>query len=163
MPGFRVLKESRMTRHRCAASQTIAVGDLVCFNSAGNVVIADATSTKILGVAASAVSASVLNDPILVYDDPNAEFLCKCDNSAQATQTKVGETHDIVVSSGTFLADLDATATNVLFVKRGVSADFDPLLTGRTIEGSTGAGNWTPAWDSTAYIVVQIAAHELKA
>jgi hypothetical protein len=54
-----------------AASQTIAIGDVVYLSSAGTVTIATATTAGVfLGVAASSCTNSTVYDPIWVWDNP---------------------------------------------------------------------------------------------
>jgi hypothetical protein len=67
-----------ITTEETAAAQTIAVGDWVVLDAAGQVELATATTPKFYGVAASAVSASSAGDPINVYSDPLQKFIGQC-------------------------------------------------------------------------------------
>jgi len=158
MGDFVCVKNDRIERYPLAASQTIAIGDPVAVDANGYVVLADATSTPLLGVAARDCTSSAEGDEMLVYDDPDAEFECQADNVAQVLQAEVGDTCDLVVSSSTFYANLDATAVNVLKVL-AIGQYMDPLRDGSTYYGSVLAGDWTPGWQSKNKLRVKIAQH----
>src|SRR3990170_3525507 len=102
MGEFVCVKNDRISRYETAASQTIDIGDFVSLDSAGQVVIADASSAKLLGVAAKIVTSTSAGDEILVYDDPQAESEGQADATGEVLQTVVGETHDLIVPGGVF-------------------------------------------------------------
>lgn len=156
---MKVISGTDTHRYYLAASQTILPGDPVTLNGSGLVELADAASTALLGTSMQKVTASAANDPIQVFDDPDAVFEIDADTAAQAVQAEVGTTCDLAGTSGAFFANLDAVLTNVLLVV-AVNTNFDPLLDGNTITGSTLAGNFTPPWNDTARIRVKIAAHQ---
>jgi hypothetical protein len=160
MGDFVCVKNHRIQRYPVAASQTIEIGDPVGKDANGRVIIGTAALTALLGVSARAVTDSAADDEILVFDDPQAEFECQADNAAQVAQSEVGTTCDLIVDTGVFKANLDATATNVL---RTVSiGEFnDPLRDDSTYGGSTLAGDWTPGWQSKNVVRVKIAVHLL--
>jgi len=155
-----VSNHTRITRYLLAASQTIRPGDPVVLNSSGLVELATDGSTALLGISAQNVSSSAANDPIGVFDDPDLEFEILADTAGEAVQTVVGETHDIAKPSTTFLANLGAATTNVLRVL-AINTNFDPLLDGATITGSTLAGNFTPPWNDKAKIRCKFDLHQL--
>lgn len=160
MPDLKpVSNHTRIQRYYLAASQTIDVGDPVVLNSSGYVELATAATTSLLGICAEKVTASTLGQAVAVFDDPDLEFEILADNSAQALQTVVAETHDLIVTGGVFYANLDATTTNVLKVL-AINTNFDPLLDGATIYGSSLAGDFTPPWNSLAKIRCKFAAHQ---
>lgn len=155
-----VSNHTRINRYLLAASQTISPGDPVVLNASGYVEKADGSSTSILGICAQDVSSSAAGDIVGVYDDPQLEFQILADDSSQAVQAEVGDTCDIRVNGGVFYANLDATLTNVLKVI-AINTNFDPLLDGATIYGSTLAGNFTPPWNNKAKIRCKFALHQL--
>lgn len=148
--SFKVRKYDRITRYPLAASQTIAVGDPLELNSSGLVIVATATSAALLGVAASACAASAALDPIMVYDDPKAEFIATCDAYAEAVQAIVGDEVDLIGSTGAFLVNLGASAVDVFVVKEVVSWQ-DPLLDGADFP-----------FQNRAQVVVEINLHALS-
>lgn len=151
--SFRPLRANCVERYRVAASQTIAVGDPVVMNASGLVVVASATSTKLLGVAAEAITTTGSVDAttvIGVFNDPDAHFIVKAASSTTAQQAKVGDLIDISGSTGVFLANFAAQATGVLEVL-AIGAFYDPLQ-----DGTTGY-----AWTDGKDLVVKIAKHEL--
>ena len=103
-------------QYKCAASQTIAIGDMVTLNSSGLVEIADASSTTLLGAAASSVTSSASGDAIVVYDDPHALFLAQA--SASASQTLVGKTRDLSGATGAQKVNIGATSVNCLKIRQ---------------------------------------------
>lgn len=121
----------RVTPYKVATSQTIAVGDPVELNASGLVIVGTATSAKLIGVAAEACTSAAAGTVIGVYDDPKQVYKGKCDNSAQAVQAIVGDTVDIVGSTGAFLLNLDATSINVVRVVN-LGSNVDPLQDGVT-------------------------------
>jgi hypothetical protein len=153
--------KDRITEYPTAASQTIEVGDPVALDSNGRVVIATAVSAKLLGICAKAVSATSAGDPIFVYDDPDVQFEIAADDATEVLQTVVGETHDLIVDSGTFKVNLGATSTNVLRVK-AIKSFYDPNADGTAYEGSTLVGDFTPGWRDGAQVLCEIALHELS-
>lgn len=151
----------RINRYPAAAGLTCEIGQPVTKDSAGRVVLADATTTSFLGIAARKMASAAADDEVLVYDDPQVEFDIAADNVAQVTQTNVvGKAFDLVVSSSVFYANLDATSTNVL---KGLAiANFeDPLRDGSTYGGSALAGDWTPGWQSKNRLRCKFALHLL--
>jgi hypothetical protein len=154
--------KDRITEYPAAASQTIEVGDPVAINSGGQVIIATAGSTALLGICAKAVADTSAGDPVFVYDHPDVEFEIAADDPDEVLQTVVGETHDLIVDSGTFKVNLGATATNVLRVK-AIKSFYDPQADGAAYEGSTLAGDFTPGWRDSAQVLCEIALHVLKA
>ncbi len=152
--------DTRIRRYLLAASQTIEPGDPVVRNSSGLVELADASTASFLGICAQKVTASAAGDVVAVYDDPHLEFEILADTAGEAVQTVVGETHDIIVTGGVFYANLGAAVTNVIKVT-AVNTNFDPLLDGATITGSSLAGNFTPPWNSAAKIRCKFALHQL--
>ena len=76
---------SKSRLHETAASQTIAKGDAVIMNSAGQIEIALSSSGTLLGVAGSAVTSSSAGDDIWVYDDPNQVFEGQCSGTYAIT------------------------------------------------------------------------------
>lgn len=155
-----VSNHTRIRRYYLAASQTIEPGDPVVLNASGLVELADASSAALLGICAEKVTSSTAADPVGVFDDPHLEFQIAADTANQAVRTEVGDTCDLVVASTVFKANLDATSTNVLLVT-AVNVDFDPLLDGTAITGSSLAGNFTPPWNNTALIRCKFKAHQL--
>lgn len=158
MGDFVCVQNDRITRYRLPAGQTISLGDPVALDANGNVIIADATSDPLLGVAARDVTISADGDEMLVYDDPDAEFECQADNVAQVLQAEVGDTCDLIVTGGVFYANLDAAAVNVLKVL-AIGEYMDPLRDGSTYYGSALAGDWTPGWQSKNVVRVKFAKH----
>lgn len=151
---------TRIRRYYLAASQTINPGDPVILNASGLVEIGTAATATHLGICAEKVVSSSAGDPVGVFDDPDLEFEIKADTANQAVRTEVGDTCDLAVSGDVFYANLDAVVTNVLLVT-AVNVDFDPLLDGTAITGSTLAGNFTPPWNNTAKIRCKFALHQL--
>ena len=152
MPDLKpVSNHTRIQRYYLAASQTIDVGDPVVLNSSGYVELATASSAALLGICAEKVTASTAGQAVAVFDDQDLEFEILADDVTEAIQTAVGETHDLIVSGGVFYANLGATTTNVLKVL-AVNTNFDPLLDGATIYGSSLAGNFVPPWNNKAII-----------
>jgi len=88
--GFRPFAKAQAVNYQVAASQTIKIGDAVTLNTAGYVIIAAATSARILGVAASGVTSSAAGDGIAVYDDPAQVFIGQC--SGTISRTDVDDT-----------------------------------------------------------------------
>jgi len=160
MPDLKpVSNHTRTQRYYLAASQTIDVGDPVLLNSAGYVELATAASATLLGICAEKITASTVGQAVVVFDDPDLEFEILADEVAEAIQTAVGETHDLIVTSGAFLANLGATTTNVIKVL-AVNTNFDPLLDGETIYGSSLAGNFVPPWNDKKKIRCKFAIHQ---
>ena len=82
-------------------------GDVVMREADGNVaVITAGTETNILGVSAEPSAALTADTEVLVYDDPEQEFVCQ-DDSAGAffAQTNEGENAAIVVTTGNTTTD----------------------------------------------------------
>jgi hypothetical protein len=151
--SFRPLRCDSVQRYRVAASQTIAVGDPVVMNASGLVEVGAAASAQLLGVAAEAIvtggTVSATNT-IGVYDDPKALFIALGDASTTGSQALIGDEVDLVGSTGAFLVDIGASATDV-FVVRAIGTFYDPLLTGTT------GFKWTTGTE----ILVQINKHML--
>ena len=152
----------RITEYPAAASQTIEVGDPVAINSSGQVIIATAASTALLGICAAAVTDTSAGDPVFVYDHPDITFEIAADDADEVLQTVVGETHDLIVDGGTFKANLGATATNVLRIK-AIKSFYDPMADGEAYVGSTLAGDFTPGWRDGAQVLCEIAVHVMSA
>lgn len=125
--------------YETAASQTIAIGDFVALDGSGQVTIATATSTALLGVAASAVSSSSAGDEILVYDDPYQQFIGQC--SGTYAITLAGSEVDIEGTTGIMEVDEDATSYGVLCIMKAA--------------GGTEIG-------ANSQLIVQIAKHVLR-
>lgn len=119
----------RVNAYPVKTGETIAVGDPVRVDSDGLLVCASAASASLVGVAAEACTSAAAGTILGVYDDPKQVYKCKADDIAQVLQAEVGDTCDIVGSTGAFLANLDATSTNVIKVRR-IGSFEDPLLTG---------------------------------
>lgn len=159
MGDFVPVQNDRLTRYALAASQTISIGDPVALSS-GRVILATATSDPVLGISGRDVTSSAEDDEILVYDDPDLVFDCVADTANQVVATEVGTTCDIIVDSGVFKANLDATSINVLKVV-SIGAFEDPLRDDSVYYGSTLAGNWTPGWQSSNKVRCKFAKHSL--
>lgn len=126
--SFKPITKTRMTRYVVKASETIAVGDPVEIDADGLLICATATSAALAGVAAEAVSSAASGAVIMVYDDPKAIFLAKCDNVAENLQAVVGgDDFDLVGTTGAFYVNLGATAVNVFRV-RAIGPHYDPQL-----------------------------------
>src|SRR3989339_637673 len=105
-----------------AASQTIALGDPVIMNSAGRVEVAVAgeiSTAIILGVSASYVENSTVDDPIQVYDNPNQIFEAMVSTGALAdpyTTSNVGgnKYFQLAGTTGAFYVNA-AAFTNGIF------------------------------------------------
>jgi hypothetical protein len=151
----------RITEYPVAASQTIAVGQPVAVDGDGRVIIATAASTALLGICAKDVTASAADDLCYVYDDPDVVFEIVADNSAEVLQTVVGETHDLIVTTDVFYANLGATTTNVIRVK-AIKPFYQPLADDVAFEGSTLVGDLTPGWKTGGSVLCEFAAHVLK-
>lgn len=128
--SFKPVINDRVERYPLAASQTIAVGDPVFANANGLVEVAVAGADQaLLGIAATSCTSSTAQDPILVFNDPKAQFIGNCDNSAQNLQAEVGDTCDFAGTTGSFTLNLDA-ATNPVARVLGVVSWEDPLMDG---------------------------------
>ncbi len=115
--GFRPFGKAQAVNYQVAASQTIKVGDAVTLNTSGYVIIATATSARILGVAASAVTSSSVGDGIAVYDDPSQVFIGQC--SGTISRTDVDDTPllcDIEGTTGIMEVDENAASYRVVQV-----------------------------------------------
>ncbi len=89
--GFRpVTGSGRVNAYPLAAANSIiGKGDLLERTSAGVVDRASTTSVQIVGVAAAGAAASS-GGTILVWDDPNAEFVAQTDNGTGVITTQTG-------------------------------------------------------------------------
>ena len=111
-----------------AASQTIALGDPVIMNSAGRVEVAVAgeiSTAIILGVSASYVENSTVDDPIQVYDNPNQIFEAMVSTGALAdpyTTRSALACFDLARTTGAFYVNA-AAFTNGIFKCVGNSSD----------------------------------------
>ena len=112
-----------------AASQTIALGDPVIMNSAGRVEVAVAgeiSTAIILGVSASYVENSTVDDPIQVYDNPNQIFEAMVSTGALAdpyTTRSALACFDLAGTTGAFYVNAAASAQDVF---RCVGNSSDP-------------------------------------
>ena len=102
-----------------AASETIAIGDMVSLDSAGRVTIAT-SSTAIglyLGVAASSVTSSSAGDEILVYDNPATIFQGQCSGDGALTDPyttrSLAACFDIEGTTGIMEINEDSTTYDV--------------------------------------------------
>lgn len=120
-------EHQRIVKRTVKTGETIAVGDPVGIDSNGLIVCGTAALTALAGVAAEACTSAAAGTKIHMYDDPKQIYRVKCDNYAQAVQAEVGDTCDLVGSTGAFYANLDATSTNVLRVVQ-LGSEVDPLL-----------------------------------
>ena len=78
----------------------ISIGDFVVLASDGNVNVAAAGDTNVLGVAAMSSPASTANLEFLVYDDPAQLFTCQADDGGTAlVQSNVGNNCDIIATA----------------------------------------------------------------
>ena len=139
----------RVNAHPVKTGETIAVGDPVRVDTDGLLVCAAAGSASLCGVAAEACTSAAAGTIIGVYDDPKQVYKCKADNASQVLQAEVGDTCDIAGSTGAFYANLDATSTNVIRVRR-IGTFEDPLLTG------------TFPFNSGPELFVEIALHQFN-
>lgn len=119
----------RVNPYTVATGQTIAVGDPVELNSSGLIIVATATSAALCGVAAEACTSAAAGTRIGVYDDPKQVYKAKCDTIGELLQATIGDTVDLVGSTGAFLVNLGASAVNVIRVVN-IGTNVDPLLTG---------------------------------
>lgn len=74
----------RRTKAQAAASQTIAIGDLVKWNGSGYIALATATDDHIAGVAESKVTSSTLGDAIYINDHPDSIYRAYCSGTLTA-------------------------------------------------------------------------------
>lgn len=91
-PKGRVLRETEYT-----AGATVYPGDLVHLEADGLVDPA-AASEACVGVAATYASAS--GEKVLVYDDPDQQFIIQADTGTTPAQTAVGLNYDVVATGG---------------------------------------------------------------
>jgi hypothetical protein len=77
------------------AGGTIYIGDPVKFNSSGQVVVA-AASDALCGAAASY---AVSGDTVMVWDDPNQQFVGQADDATVDAQTDINLNYDIVTGT----------------------------------------------------------------
>jgi hypothetical protein len=154
--------KDRITEYPAAAAQTLKVGQPVALDGDGRVVLATAGSAALLGICAKDATSTSAGDPVFVHDHPDVEFEIAADDPTEVLQTVVGETHDLIVDSGTFKVNLGATATNVLRIK-AIKSFYDPNADGSAYEGSALAGDFTPGWRDGAQVLCEIALHVLKA
>jgi len=83
MKGFGIDPNPR--KYPATSAATIAIGDAVIIDSAGRVSVATAaSSTELLGVAASAVTSATEGDPIYVWDNPDMLFEAMASTGALA-------------------------------------------------------------------------------
>jgi hypothetical protein len=151
----------RISEYKTAAAQTIAVGQPVALNASGLVEKATASSASLLGVAASAVSGSSLNDTVYVHDNPRARFLISAKDADDVDQTIVGDTCDLHVATDVFTADVGVTSTEVLRIQ-AIADNFQPLADGVPIQGSDLAGDFLPGWKERGRLLVSIEKHALN-
>lgn len=115
--GFIPKDETEPGKYVLAASQTIAVGDLVTFDSAGRVIIATATSAKILGAAASSCSSSSAGDTVYVYDNPDTIFVAQVSTGALTdpyTSMTLTGAFDIVATTGGMYVNTAASTYDIV-------------------------------------------------
>ena len=106
-------------KYTVAASQTIAVGDLVELYTDGYVIIATATSAKILGAAATPVTSSSAGDAIWVYDNPNQVYVAQIATGAlidKYTTSDTANAFDIVATTGGMYINHSATGYDIIQV-----------------------------------------------
>jgi len=111
-----------------AAGETIAIGDAVIEDGAGRVSIALANSGTPLGVAASPVTASTVDDPIWIYDNPDQVFEGQCSGNGALADVNTCRTtancFDIEGTTGIMEINEDATTEDVVKV---VATGVDPV------------------------------------
>jgi len=126
--GFRPIEDEDYHAPRkwpAAASQTIAVGDVVYIDSNGRIALATSTTPAVCGVAASPVTNSSAGDDIFVWDHPNQKFEAMVSTGALAdpyTHTTLGNCYDLTGSSGAQYVNA-ASSTYDIFKCVGVSKD----------------------------------------
>lgn len=100
MPYDKVLRISPYNKAAGYATR-IFPGDFVVLAADGNVNVAAAGDTNILGVAAMNSPASTAEANFLVYDHPDQLFVCQADDGGTAlAQTNVGNNCDILATTG---------------------------------------------------------------
>ena len=119
--GFRAAEFGANPEHEwvLAASQTIAVGDLVTFDAAGRVIIATASSAKILGSANTPCTSSTVGDAIKVFDDPDQIFVAQISTGALTdpyTTMTLSTAFDIVATTGGLYINAAATSIDIIQV-----------------------------------------------
>lgn len=119
----------RVNPYKVNTGATIAVGDPVELNASGMVICGTATSATLVGVAAEACTSAAAGTVIGVYDDPKQVYKAKCDNVAELLQATIGDTVDLIGSTGAFYVNLGASDVDVLRVVN-IGQNVDPLLTG---------------------------------
>lgn len=117
----------RVNLHRVKTGETIAVGDPVELDADGLIICATASSAKLAGVAAQAVTSAAAGTKIGIYDDPKQVYLAKADNVSEVLQAVKGDEVDLIGSTGAFLVNLGASATDVFKVV-DIGSERDPLL-----------------------------------
>jgi hypothetical protein len=113
----------------CNTSTDIFRGDMVEMQATGLVrtIAATAGTTKIVGVAAHHIvaAASASAQQLAVYDDPDQVFMAQDDGSATPLQSQVGDTAQIVITTGNTTTRQSAQA--VKLSTAGQTAT-DPLI-----------------------------------
>jgi len=120
-----------------AAAMTIAIGDAVIEDGAGRVSIGLANSGTILGVAATPVTASDVDDDIWIFDNPDQVFEGQCSGNGALADVNTCRTtanaFDIEGTTGIMEINEDASTEDVVKV---LGTGVDPV-TG--IESKVGA------------------------
>ena len=120
IPGFWYASgPRRREKLEAAASQTIAIGDLVKWSS-GYVAIATSTDDHLLGVAESAVSNSSQGDAIYVNTHPDSVYRAYC--SGTLTAAMRGSTVDMEGATGAQYVNENASTEKVLQIIKEVSS-----------------------------------------
>ncbi len=104
--------QATFAAYEAAAAQTIVEGDPVKLDGSGQVVIATAADSSLLGFAKSAVSASTVGDTIYIYNNPSQVFQCQC--SGTFAITLMGSAVDLEGSTGIFEVNENASVTKAV-------------------------------------------------
>ena len=106
----------QITNYETAASQTIAIGDMVTLDASSQVIIATSTSDNLLGMAASSVSASSAGDNIAVYDHPDQAYIGQCSGTYAITLNDAEV--DLEGTTGIMEINENASLKRVLRIER---------------------------------------------
>jgi len=115
------ISQPKITEYVVAASQTIAKGDAVILHTDGTVIVATATSSGLLGVAASACASATAGDKIYVYDDPEQIF------EAQVAGA-IGRTSIYTTATSSACYDLVATTGGMYVNDSGTTYDIFKIV-----------------------------------